>query len=195
MHLPNVHTSADSERRAAIGTVVLGFATDPVMRWLWPQPEHYLAAMPRFIEAFSGRAFDHGSAFVTDYCRGAALWLPPGVTPDSEAMAALMAEMAPEALLEDLGILMAQMATYHPEEPHWYLPQIAVDPACQGQGLGAALMKHALARCDADGVIAYLESSNPRNVSLYERHGFEVMGTIEAGRCPPMQPMIRRPGG
>ncbi|MGH7928642.1 MAG: GNAT family N-acetyltransferase, partial [Candidatus Binatia bacterium] len=52
-------------------------------------------------------------------------------------------------------------------------------PFQQGKGLGSALMRHALARCDGEGKAAFLESSNPKNVSLYERHGFEVVGRIQ----------------
>ena len=54
-------------------------------------------------------------------------------------------------------------------------------------------MRHALARCDEERALAYLESSNPRNISLYERHGFEVMGAIEVGAAPLVTPMLRRP--
>ena len=85
------------------------------------------------------------------------------------------------------------MAKYHPDEPHWYLPLIGVDPAQQGKGLGDALMRHALVRCDRAGQPAYLESSNPRNISLYRRHGFEELGTIQAGSSPALVPMLRRP--
>lgn len=52
-------------------------------------------------------------------------------------------------------------------------------------------MKHALRRVDEDRLPAYLESSNPRNISLYERHGFEVVGEIQVGKSPVMTPMIR----
>jgi ribosomal protein S18 acetylase RimI-like enzyme len=54
-------------------------------------------------------------------------------------------------------------------------------------------MKHALARVDREGATAYLESSNPRNVSFYERHGFEVLGRIQSGSSPVITPMLRRP--
>jgi hypothetical protein len=37
------------------------------------------------------------------------------------------------------------------------------------------------------------ESTNPRNVPLYERHGFERLGTIQSGSSPPLFPMLRRP--
>src|SRR5262249_8485856 len=88
--------------------------------------------------------------------------------------------------------LFQQMAGYHPHEPHWYLPLIGVDPACQGKGFGDALMAHALARCDREGTPAYLESTNPRNISLYRRHGFEALGEIRVGESPPLVPMLRR---
>ena len=87
--------------------------------------------------------------------------------------------------------LFGQMEHYHPKEEHWYLPIIGADPQYLGQGLGGALMKHACARIDEDGLPAYLESSNPRNISLYERHGFEVMGEIRSGNAPVMTPMYR----
>jgi ribosomal protein S18 acetylase RimI-like enzyme len=83
------------------------------------------------------------------------------------------------------------MGRYHPREPHWYLPLIGVDPACQGRGCGAALMRHALSRCDRDGAPAYLESTNPRNRPLYERHGFERSDRSDR-HVAPIVPMLRR---
>jgi ribosomal protein S18 acetylase RimI-like enzyme len=61
----------------------------------------------------------------------------------------------------------------------------------QGRGLGSALLKAGLARCDAEGAAAYLESSNPKNVPLYERHGFEVIGLVQPADFPPLIPMLR----
>ena len=89
--------------------------------------------------------------------------------------------------------LMEQMNRFHPQEPHWYLPLIGIDPAHQGKGLGGALLDHGLALPDRDGVPAYLESSNPRNISLYERHGFERLGRIQVGSSPTLVPMLRKP--
>jgi GNAT superfamily N-acetyltransferase len=70
---------------------------------------------------------------------------------------------------------------------------IGVVPDKQGNGYGSALLRHALERCDSDDKLAYLESSSDKNIPLYERHGFEVLGTIQVGSSPPLFPMLRRP--
>ncbi len=94
-------------------------------------------------------------------------------------------------MLPDLMQVMEEVQSYHPKEPHWYLPIIGVDPAYQGMGLGAALMKESLKAVDADGLPAFLESSNPANVSLYMRHGFEPLAQCQRGKGPIMTPMFR----
>jgi GNAT superfamily N-acetyltransferase len=85
------------------------------------------------------------------------------------------------------------MGRYHPHEPHWYLPLIGVDQAQQGKGHGTALLQHALIPCDRDHTLAYLESSHPKNIPFYARHGFELLGTIQVGTSPPTFPMLRTP--
>ena len=124
---------------------------------------------------------------------GAALWLPPGVDPDDEALAGLIQRSVPEHRLEEVFAVFQQMDDYHPNEPHWYLPLIGVDPAQQSRGYGSALIEHALIQCDRDQKLAYLESSNPKNISLHKRHGFELLGTIRVGASPPICPMLRKP--
>lgn len=180
---------------AAFSVLVLAFASDPVARWSWPRPEDYLRNLPLLARAFGGKSFALGTADAIDGLAGVALWLPPGVTSDEEALGALIARTAPASIQQDAADMGAQMASYHPQEPHWYLPLIGVDPARQGRQLGDKLLAHALARCDADRLPAYLESSNPRNLGLYQRHGFEPFGRIQAGSSPTLVPMLRKPRG
>ncbi len=106
---------------------------------LWPHAHQYLAAMPRMVRAFGGKAFSNGSAFCTDDYAGAALWLPPGVHPDEEELGAVIESTVAPSLAAETAAIFEQMATYHPTEPHWYLPLIGVDPAHQGEGHGEAL--------------------------------------------------------
>ena len=188
-----VRPAEPADEPAVVGVITLAFSADPMARWVQPDAGRYVATMPDATRAFGGRAFESQSAYVDDACRGAALWLAPGVEPDVERLIALFEANVPGDRLPDLLQIFEQMEHYHPAEPHWYLPVIGVDPACQGSGCGSALMRHACDLFDRDHVWAYLESSNPRNISLYERHGFERLGTIQVGSSPPIVPMSRRP--
>jgi ribosomal protein S18 acetylase RimI-like enzyme len=143
-------------------------------------------------KAFGGSAFEKGTAYVAKGFTGAALWLPPGSTSDEESLASIFNENTDEDIKEDMNGIFEQMEKFHPNEPHWYLPMIGVDPVHQSSGIGSALMTEALKAVDRDGLIAYLESSNPRNISLYQRHGFEVIGEIQSGNSPTVRPMLRK---
>jgi len=188
-----VRPAAIEERPAVVHTIVLAFAADPVTRWCWPEAHQYLGSMPAFTVAFAGGGFRHGVAHTTDNYGGAALWLPPDVHPDDDAVGDLVDETVSRSLRRDLVTLMGKMAGYHPDGPHWYLPMIGVDPAHQNKGLGGALLAHALERSDREGLPAYLESTNPRNISLYLRHGFTPLGEIQVGSSPTVVPMLRLP--
>jgi ribosomal protein S18 acetylase RimI-like enzyme len=174
-----------------VGILVLAFARDPFMRWLWPEPSQYLANFPEFARASGGRAFAHGSAYSAAGFVGGALWLPPGVEQDREATRNLMRRTLVPNQLATLREIGKRMDSFHLEEPHWYLPLIGVDPAKQGRGHGSVLLRFALACVDRDRRAACLVSSSPANIPLYRKHGFETLGTIQVDDAPPMFPMIR----
>lgn len=188
-----IKTASPNDERRVVSTIVRAFQADPAVRWLYPDAQQYATHFPQFVRAFGGRAFAYESAHVVDDFAGAALWLPPGVEPDQDELGSLMERTAPPAIRDEVFSVFEQMGRYHPGEPHWYLPLIGVDDAYQGQGLGSVLLRHALAECDRERLPAYLESSNPRNISLYQRHGFQLIGTIRAGLSPKIYPMVRPP--
>jgi len=186
-------TSADpADMDRCVGLIALAFSTDPAARWLYKDPHAYMEYFPRFIRAFGCTAFDYGTAHHVDG-GAAALWIPPDEHPDEAPLIALIEESVPARDQEAAFAVFEQMGKAHPDEPHWYLPLIGTDPAQQGQGHGSALLRYALAICDEQKMPAYLEATSPRNVKLYERHGFKITGTIQAGMSPPITPMVRQP--
>ncbi|HEY6599440.1 MAG TPA: GNAT family N-acetyltransferase [Pseudomonadales bacterium] len=193
MNPPVIRSATEAERSKVVDVILLAFAGDPLARWAVPNPGQYLKHVPGFLDAFGGNGLPHGTTFIADEFAGAALWLPPGVEPDGDRMDSIAAECIPTNVLPDFAAMFEQMAAYHPHEPHWYLPLIGVDPALQGRGYGAALMRHAAQKFDRDGAVAYLESSNPRNIPLYQRHGFEILGEVQVGGSPTIVPMLRVP--
>jgi ribosomal protein S18 acetylase RimI-like enzyme len=51
---------------------------------------------------------------------------------------------------------------------------LGVDPTCQGQGIGGALLHAGLERADVSNLPCYLETMNPDNVPLYQKFGFAI---------------------
>ena len=191
MDSPTIKTATSSDSAAVFDALTLAFAADPVMRWLYPHPGKFLKHFPELMRHFGANSFSNACAHYVNGFAGAALWLPPNVTFDADAIGALMLRTVDEKQHADLFTIFNQMPEYHPHEPHWYLAAIGIDPSRQNQGQGAALIQHALRTCDRNHESAYLESSNPRNISFYRKHGFEVLATLQAGDAPPLTPMYR----
>ena len=49
-----------------------------------------------------------------------------------------------------------------------------VDRNLQGQGIGTQVLQWYSRQADEAGLVAYLETDKAINVTLYQRHGFEV---------------------
>jgi ribosomal protein S18 acetylase RimI-like enzyme len=188
-----IRTAAPSENVACLETLTRAFEADPVCTWVWPDRDTYRRAFPRFSQAFGGAAFAAGTAHADEACTAVALWLPPSLSPDDQTMIQLTHETVPPDRLDAMFAIFEQMGAYHPHEEHWHLPLIGVDPSLQGRGLGSALLQHAMAQFDKEGVLAYLEATSPMNMRLYQRHGFEAIGRVQAGDSPVITPMVRKP--
>ena len=181
------------ERDRAVSTLVLAFTSDPFIRWIYPDAIAYLSHFGPALQAFGGDAFDKGGVWQVDDFAAVALWMPPGVEPDGDATVTLFESTVDPQKIGDLFSVFSQMDENHPTDPHWYLPWLGVDSSAQGLGLGSRLISGCLDFVDRQHLPAYLDSTNPRNVPFYERHGFEVTGERQAGANPPIISMLRQP--
>lgn len=188
-----IHTATDTDSDQVLAAAVLAFSTDPFVRWAAADSHRYLTHYPTLVRPFLAQALKSRTAYYTPGFSGVALWLPPEVSVDEQAVAAAIQSLVPAAMQGEAFSVFEQMNNFHPTQAHWYLPLMGVEPRHQRQGLGAALLKHALVACDRDQRLAYLEASSHQNLALYERHGFAVIGTIQVGSSPPIFPMLREP--
>jgi len=186
-----VTVASDADVDHAIATLVLAFGTDPVARWIYDDADHYLRHTPRLFRALGTSSFAAGAAQRTTDGLGVALWLPPGVRGEDEPLEAIITETVAGEKRADVGAAFERTEQYRPTEAHWYLSLIGVEALHRNKGCGAALLEHGLLQCDREHRAAYLWSSNPQNISLYARHGFELIGTIQVGSSPPIFPMLR----
>jgi ribosomal protein S18 acetylase RimI-like enzyme len=213
---PRLLTDDDVDAAAAI--LARAFDADPVAQKLLPRPEHR-DRWARWRGAWLVRsALPFGSAYGvegTPGLIGVALWYPPGVSPPLLASnvlaavrefrpavspavrmvprAALTTMRAPNALVRFVRQRSRAVETAS-VRPTWHLAYLAVDPAHQGRGAARRLLDHVLDRCDDDGAAAWLETTDPANVPLYERFGFATVESIPASRrLPPLWVMRRVP--
>mgnify|MGYP001816005710 FL=1 len=187
--------TAGWEAEAPLGALLaISFSTDPFVRWILPDARDLIHDSQRHPRRAYAPAFETGSVFVIGDYAGAAVWLPPGAKADRSeevAQSAGEAHDAHPAFPPEFPELLEKSAAYCPAEPHWYLGLLAVDPAHRGKGLGSRLLTHCLEIVDRDRAPAYLESTSPANLTLYERFGFERLAEVRVGTSPARYPMQR----
>ena len=185
---------SDADLAVAVDTLAAAFYDDPVLTWLCPDDERRRNVLPGWFDVITRSLSHHRAIHLSADDAGAAVWVPPGVpmVEDDEAFGGGMVNVSPVDA-ERFGTLIGKAEAVHPEEPHWYLFLVGVVPDRQGQGLGSALIREVLDRCDRDGTPAYLESTRPENRRLYRRHGFEVTGEIVLPDGPTPATMWREP--
>lgn len=195
--MSDVRLALRSDEDRVVETLARAFTEDPVTRWLLGPGDGYDERLRLWKRFGFETGLAHGHTYVADDIAGAAIWCPPDTSLFSEPFGQRLGEMLAEWLGETgLPRLkdMAEVGKHHVEEPHFYLFMLGTDPRSQSRGLGSALIEHVLALCDRQHLPAHLESSNPRNIPFYQRHGFEVVTQIELEPGGPIiSPMRRAP--
>ncbi|MFE0378913.1 GNAT family N-acetyltransferase [Streptomyces inhibens] len=196
MSITNTPKTATIDDASLIGrTLARAFDDDPMMRWFFPDDATREAGLGRYFTTIFTRQYVHHG--VCEHTKAAAaFWVPPGAqdkaVPDAETIQELAEILGDRAQLFQQAVAAA--AGHGPQEPHWYLAVVGADPAAQGQGHGAALLRSGLAKADTAGLPAYLESSKPSNLPFYEHFGFTVLGEVQLpGGGPTLWSMRREP--
>ncbi len=174
-----------SDVDAITETITLAFRDDPIWSVALARPDGSIELARRFWQLFVEGAVGYSTVFMADDASTVAVWLPPGAKDLTDAQEAeldeLIAANLEPAKVQAYNDLWARFEAAHPRTtPHMYLSLLATHPDFRGRGIGQHLLAQNLAAFDAQGLPAYLESTNPANDHRYERAGFRPVGHIRA---------------
>ncbi len=200
--LPKLDLTVRKATRADVpalaGVLARAFDDDPMANWFVAADERRAERIRHMQHVQLGRiSLPLGEVYTTDGLHGASLWAPPGkwkmgLLSQLRLVPAMAGAVTWRRALHVLGGVNA-IEKKHPAAPHWYLFVLGTEPDQQGRGVGTALMRPVLERCDREGIPAYLESSKERNLPLYERNGFRVTEEFVVPGGPRLWLMWREP--
>jgi ribosomal protein S18 acetylase RimI-like enzyme len=182
-----------------VTTLSLAFHDDPLMCWLFEDGARRAESLPRWWRWLVENRHANAEILTAEDDVSVALWHAPdpaspgadGAAPGANGFVDMLGDLigtrAARRKLEALAVVPAA----HPKTRHWYLAAVGTRPAFQGRGIGVRVVTPILERCVRSGLPAYLESTNPRNISFYERLGFERVGAIEVPGGPTLTGMWR----
>lgn len=191
--------AGEADLEAVAETLARAFHADPVWSRAFAVAERGPEPLRAAWRLMVGAALPHGWVWMTAGATAASLWIPPGKPElgpeDEERFVALVDETLGAGAAAVLDAF-ERFEAAHPRDrgPHYYLSLLGTDPDHRGRGLGMGLLADNLARLDAEGAAAYLESTNPVNVPRYERLGFARFDSFELGwDGPEVAQMWREP--
>ncbi len=176
---------------ALLETMVSGFGDDPLYVWLYPDAAERPLRLREGFELVLECGLPRGHLYANAERSAVAIWTAPDVELMDESEGTAFLQLIRSQIgdrADEVAAGLSALSAHRPAEPHFTLHNVVVRADAQGRGVGAALLAPVLARCDEDGLLACLDSSNPRNVPFYERLGFEL-----AGETPMVRSMVRAP--
>jgi GNAT superfamily N-acetyltransferase len=178
VNLPEVTQAMPADRDRVIETVVSAFVADPAFRFFFPDDASYAHLAGTFVGHLFDRRARHGTVWIIDGGAAVSMWDGPSA-PGTAGGESAPLELPPDVTAR-LDSYDAAVHAWLPHSPHWYLGIVATHPQHVGRRWGRATMAAGLHRAATDGLPAYLETTNPRNVELYQRAGWEIVQSLTA---------------
>lgn len=173
-----------AQEREVARLLARAFADDPIFVHVLPEVGERVRFLERFMAALARRSRMFSVAWTTaPEAVGVSLWKGPELGAMTAAqleacgLARIPEWLSPDALARFDRLFDAVDASLEEDAPgpRWYLGVLGVAPEWQGRGLGSRLAAPGLERADREGLPVTLETSEPRNLPLYRRLGFEIL--------------------
>ena len=181
---PTRPTRATSRTRSPAATLAAAFQDDPLLAWVTPDAARRQRVLPSFFGAVVSRSRALGGVVDVDRGGGVAAWVP------ADQVAITFLDLLRFGMIRTplwVGFAGAGRLRLHDEVSHAavarhaspgdaYLWVLGADPARRGQGCGRRAVEGCATQARAAGAgRLLLVTENPRNVSLYQHLGFDLV--------------------
>jgi GNAT superfamily N-acetyltransferase len=182
-----------SELVTVARVLALAYTEDPIHIWAMPKAETRLADATMFFTFYLRWMLPHSWDVFATADRSAVLvtsLAPKGRSPYPDGVRYLPKLVRTKSSVNDY---FQWIETFRPKVDHRYLEFIGCFPAQRSKGIGSLLLGSLLTRADREGFPVWTWSSNPRNLTFYQRLGFEIGAELRLNHDAPPVTIIWRP--
>ena len=183
---PGLHRLSPADLPCASAVLARAFHEYPTFRRLLPDAGARRRKLARVMRFFIGCGLLRGEALApSSKLEGIVVWFRAsdlsfglGALARAGLFGTLLA-LGPETAVRFVRLGAAKRQHRGPllDGGEWFLDVLGVDPAQERKGFARRLIEPGLARADEEGRACFLETSEPRNVGLYERFGFRLVSS------------------
>ena len=179
--------------------LTVSLVDDPLQRWLFPDDKRRLATSERVFRRLLRPKVAQGLVRVIRDAGGqvasVAVWTPPHPPAPSrwERYAeSFFMRLTYGKRIHEVRRGFTALADRHPREPYWYLQALVTAPQARSQGQAARLLREQISLCGSTQELIALETSQPTNLTYYQKFGFHVANELLLVEGLPVWLMCRR---
>ena len=190
-------------QKQAAAVVADAFFDYPMMQHYFPNAKKRKRALPWYMKKTLGCAMRYGEAVITENCSGVMFTLPPENVRLTDAQYIKCGFLFVPFVMgfrnyRKSNVCERFVADTHEQlmngQKHYYLWGLVANPTAQRSGVGKALLKTLTTKADLENLPVYLETHDQRNVSYYNKFGFDLVSEVTIpGHDLDLWCMVREP--
>ncbi|MGY1706490.1 GNAT family N-acetyltransferase [Geodermatophilus sp. SYSU D00697] len=198
---PSVRPAEQRDVPRIAATLTVALADSRWTRWALPE-DGRMQRLTRLHELDAGhRSVATGTGWVTEDVTAVATWEAPpgapGTSPLPDDVAAALARELPYLAgshADRVARTRELVDAARPAGPHWWLTHLGTRPSSRRRGMGSALLRPVLDRCDAESLPAATAVFTWAAARFLRRSGFEVAQALRtADEELPLWLLVREP--
>ena len=156
--------------------LVQAFFTETLVRWLYPDDQHYLTAMPSIFNCYVDDAINNSAGYTSEELDGLLIYSEPDMPISSAKRIELHGKYLSKEKMQSIYNYAEEIGKMCTGKDWCYLNIGAVHPEAQGKGVGSRLLIKKIQELkDLKYLSISLDTTGEAKRKGYEKFGFKVM--------------------